>query len=113
MIRWRPDTCDCVIEFDGHDGSGNQILSSIQKCAIHTALPDSEAHQAVIDENQSKNRAIGILISQHKKIPAENVSWEMNPDRSIKIKTDLITQEEKDFLNILPKDNISKQVTFE
>lgn len=68
--RWRPvDTCGCVISHTWDDSAPQEervhTLDTIQKCAFHQADDDDVAYQNVLDENITKNGAIGFLKSNH------------------------------------------------
>ena len=64
--RWYPDTCSCVIEYEWDDTEPQETrqhtLKNIERCQAHNLVNSGEAYGNVIDENQSKNKAIGFLI---------------------------------------------------
>lgn len=65
-MRWSPDTCKCVFDFDPDplDGS-NQILKDVvNRCADHSGLDAEDLHQHVLKgENQVKNKVHSKLLS--------------------------------------------------
>ena len=91
------------------------FLKWISKCKFHNAISDADAYKVVLDENQSKNRAIGLLVLTYPRLfERENeVQWHFNPDRSVTISHPDITQLEKDAFNLLPKTDIVKKVNLE
>lgn len=112
MTRWKPDTCRCVIEFDGHNPDGSQNVVSILKCAEH--ISDVKAHESVLDENQSKNKAIGKLIEDNPEMSGREsdvlVIFDFKRDIKLSLPTDM--KHLKDSMN--SKDlKLKKKVTFE
>lgn len=95
MIRkntWKPDTCDCEIEYEWDDSVPQEqrthtISNVVKACPAHDTHNNKEDHfKSVLDENQSKNRAIGLVLKNHPEIEkATDVGWRMNPDRSVVI----------------------------
>lgn len=64
-MRWYPDTCKCVINYE-FDNSVNPpiILSStpIEICPTHSIHPSDKVHDVVLFENQTKNEILGKII---------------------------------------------------
>lgn len=58
---WKPDTCECVIEFDGVNDE-DHLVSVIQKCSEHQALTDGQTCHAVLAENKTRNRLVHHLV---------------------------------------------------
>lgn len=118
---WRPDTCGCEIEYQWDDSVPlDQRVHSVSKinkaCPVHAHHGNKEAHYAdILDENTSKNKAVGLLVKTFKKLDGgENeVTWRFNEDRSIVLSHPSLTAEEKVSANALPKTGIVKQVTIE
>ena len=58
--RWKPDTCDCVIEYEWDTEVAQEqrvhTLKTIKSCQPHYHLPSDQAYQQVIKENQLKNK---------------------------------------------------------
>lgn len=70
-MRWRPDTCHCVI-VQAHDLAveGSIALDHVEsKCPAHAALTDEEIWEAVWawpkGENRRKNLVRNQLVEQH------------------------------------------------
>jgi len=58
-MRWRPDTCGCVIDAD----FATNTATSVVPCAIHAALTSPPAiFEAVRAENTLKNHAHGATL---------------------------------------------------
>ena len=118
---WSPDTCGCQIEYEWDDSvPQEQRIHSASKivkaCSIHQHHNDKDAHyQDVLDENQSKNKAVGLLIKTFKKLDGgqDEITWRFEDDRSLVISHPLLTQKDKDDANALSKDDIVKQVRIE
>lgn len=61
---WRPDTCECVLQYDGIDEQGEYINPVLIKhCEKHKALGDLglAAFHRCKDDNQFKNQSIAAL----------------------------------------------------
>ncbi|MEK7180615.1 MAG: hypothetical protein AAB706_04015 [Patescibacteria group bacterium] len=118
---WSPDTCGCQIEYQWDDAvpqdqRTHTISSIVKSCPIHTHHIDKSAHFGdVLSENQSKNKAIGLLIKIFKKLDGgdSEIKWRFEIDRSIVLSHPLLTQVDKDTVNALPKPDIIKKVTVE
>ena len=118
---WRPDTCDCKIEYQWDDtvppDQRTHTVSSIVKaCPIHSHHTDIATHyDDVLGENQSKNKAIGLLIKTFEKLDGgqNEIKWRFEADRSIVLSHPLLTQVDKDMVNALPKLDIIKKVKVE
>lgn len=110
--RWKPDTCGCVIEFDGHNPDGTQNVISFQRCKDHES--DVDAPKKVLDENQSKNKAIGKLVEDHPEMKGREsevlCTFDAKRDVVLSLPTDM--KHLKDAMNLKPK-NFAKKVTFE
>ena len=110
--RWSPDTCKCEIEYDGHNLDGSQNVLAIFKCDIHAS--DVLAHKLVLDENQSKNKAIGKLVEDNPEMRGRELevffSFDSKRDITLSLPTDM--KYLKDSMNL--KDlKLAKKVTFE
>lgn len=57
MLIWKPDTCDCKIEYNG-ENSPQFFVQVIVKCPVHTQVPDKQLATVVLEECQRKNQAI-------------------------------------------------------
>ena len=75
-MKWKPDTCDCIIECQ----SGNiGYISSVKKCNLHKRLPSNQAHlNAVLAHNKTFNRRYG---RNPTKTQQEQVSTDKDDER--------------------------------
>lgn len=76
-MRWRPDTCDCVIMQDVV--AGEVVCTSVEsKCQTHAALSDADAIAAVhlypTGENRRKNLLVA-HIAQTYGVAWDAVAW--------------------------------------
>lgn len=60
---WRPDTCDCQIEYEWDDTQSedtrtHNLSRIIKPCSIHDGVPDTTIWNTVNEENPRKNKAI-------------------------------------------------------
>ena len=116
--QWSPDTCRCSIEYEWDDSVSAELrthtMASIQKCTIHSSLTDSNAYVAVVDENQSKNKAIGLLISNVGRLAGkeDDILWRFNADRSITVSNRSLTSGDLATLNALSRAGIIKPISF-
>lgn len=66
ITRWRPDTCDCIIEYEWDDTlpEADRVhnLKTIQRCPAHQAHQKPDAYQAVQDENRRKNKVHSLIL---------------------------------------------------
>lgn len=54
--RWRPDTCECIVGYDGVENEQMVNPVVVQPCALHAGLMSpSEMLAHVMDRNQYKN----------------------------------------------------------
>ena len=118
---WSPDTCECQIEYSWddtvpQDQRTHTISKIVRACSIHSHHTLKENHfNDVLDENQSKNKAVGLLVKTFKKLDGgdSEIKWRFEIDRSIVLSHPLLTQVDKDTVNALPKPDIIKKVTVE
>lgn len=63
--RWRPDTCECVIEYQWNDQDDPIVhtVSNVINCAYHSGTI-SEIFAAVTLENQEKNIALNYIAQE-------------------------------------------------
>jgi hypothetical protein len=58
---WKPDTCDCQIEYEWDDSQSEAVRTHtcsrvIKACSYHEKYPDkNENYSVVVDENRRKN----------------------------------------------------------
>lgn len=67
--RWKPDTCDCVIDYVWNDqdpeDNTTHVVSNINKCAVHSTLATNNAvWDAIKVENPRKNHAIKEILDR-------------------------------------------------
>lgn len=118
---WSPDTCKCTLEYEWDDAVPQElrthtIANVVKACPIHDHHTDKIAHyDDVMAENQSKNKAIGLLCKTIGKLDGgqNEVKWRFDKDRNIILSHPLLTQKDKDDMNTLNKPDIKKQVSFE
>lgn len=64
MSWWKPDTCECVLEYSKGGNDPDFFTGFLKKCSIHNSInTPQELHDAVLSENQTKNIALGIIFS--------------------------------------------------
>ena len=68
ITRWRPDTCDCELEYEWDDSQSEDVrthtISNVLKaCPAHAGEPDKVKHyNNVLGENQRKNIVFGKIL---------------------------------------------------
>jgi hypothetical protein len=67
ITRWKPDTCECLIEYEWDDSvPADQRVHNykhIIKCEAHkNEADDKVAFDKVNDENKTKNRVLGHIL---------------------------------------------------
>ena len=73
VTRWRPDTCDCELEYEWDNIQDENIRTHaikniLKACPVHSGEPDKVKHYAVVlEENQRKNKVLGAILE---KLPA-------------------------------------------
>jgi hypothetical protein len=82
--RWSPDTCACVIEFTWDDAQSEDARThafdkAVIVCPQHAGIPDTDVYEAIVQENQAKNRALGYLLAN---APASVTAQVLQPDGS-------------------------------
>lgn len=66
--RWRPDTCDCILEYTWDDTlTPDQITHTLDKivrrCSAHeTLVDDTTVYNTVKEENPRKNITVQLLL---------------------------------------------------
>ena len=119
---WRPDTCDCEVEYDwdtetSEDARVHTPKQFNRRCAPHQALSEQMQWGAVVDENRRKNIFEGIAVSLPrvgKDILDESgnvvergfaagvrFTWSFDVDRSLNVTLSGITVPEKSQLQTL------------
>lgn len=64
---WRPDTCDCELEYSWDDildeNTRTHTISKINKACSYHQIADKDKHyNIVLDENQRKNNLLGKIL---------------------------------------------------
>lgn len=90
-LRWRPDTCGCVIDVDFE----TSLVSQAQLCPHHAHLDPLTAFAAVHGENLTKNRAYSAVLSVPALAvdvegtltlrPAFRFAWAFDADRALTV----------------------------
>jgi hypothetical protein len=91
ITRWRPDTSDCIIDLEWDDTlpADERVFVAIKienKPDHLSELSDSEAYQAILDENKSKNIAISEVKKNLAIDESEQLDWSIDSERKIHIK---------------------------
>lgn len=84
MIRWRPDTCGCIFEYE-HDGAvpfDATFVRAVTLCDAHRHLDPESARRAVEDENRGKNVALAHVEDQARGRAAD-VLWYFDDARRV------------------------------
>lgn len=129
---WRPDTCGCVIVYEWDDtvpqeervsvavdsaltSDGNVIYTS--RCPAHTQhILKEDLYREALEENISKNHAIGFLIESIPQLKdrAGEIKWRINIDRGVTIILPDDVKGQKSFLeSTIDKNKFKKNVSFE
>ena len=117
--RWSPDTCKCEIEYTWDDTVPQDqrvhTMKSVRKCIVHDLVSEAKAYQNVLDENQSKNKAIGQLVFDYPqfKDKAGDIVWRIEQDRSVVITLPDEIKSDKVMINSKAIGKFAKQVSFE
>lgn len=119
--RWRPDTCKCIMEYQWddtvpQDQRTHSVSKIVEACPIHTGQPDKETHYNIVkDENQSKNKAVGLLVKTFAKLDggAEEIKWRFDENRNIILSHPALNAADKAIFTALNKSEIKKQVSIE
>jgi len=56
MTLWRPDTCDCIIEFN----QNVQWIKTVKICRLHKTLRGQNLLDTVLAQNKRFNSAFGV-----------------------------------------------------
>lgn len=89
--RWRPDTCDCVIEYTWDDAlTPDQVTHTLdtirRRCAAHVNLPsDTDVYNTVREENPRKNITHQLLLDN-----APNTVYDVNADGTRQFKRGIV-----------------------
>lgn len=88
---WSPDTCGCEFEYAWDDeipelNRVETVTAVPRKDTIHQAFTDMQQHYAAVrEENQRKNRTMGIAKSHDDRVDDTNYMWSFSPERRLDI----------------------------
>jgi len=88
--RWRPDTCDCVIEYEWDTDVASEDRVHTFKAAPnigaeHAALSGVALYDAVQSENRRKNVAQGIVQAIDVNLTYEVYQWAFDTNRVLEV----------------------------
>lgn len=89
--RWRPDTCNCVIEYTWDDAlTPDQVIHTLdtikRRCIDHAHLvTDTEVYNVVKEENPRKNITQQLLLDN-----APNTVYDVNTDGTRQFKKGIV-----------------------
>ncbi len=116
VTTWRPDTCDCEIEYEWDadlDGSvRTHVLKQINKvCEAHKTLSIGEQWNAAMDENTRKNKVLGRVIENFPELTETEIkedgseikqlkrgtqyNWSFDKDRNLEVEITGMTPTQK------------------
>jgi len=89
--EWRPDTCDCVLEYEWDEDLPLEertfSVKSIQKkCKHHDKTDKDKDHfEVILEENRRKNLAVKALLGAvgEGEIELQNIEFEFDKDRNV------------------------------
>lgn len=117
--KWKPDTCGCEIVYEWDDTVPQEerthTLFSVSKCPHHQGDINATAYQKVLDENQSKNQAVGLIINNIEKIKGkeDEITWRFDDDRNLILSHPDLDMDDKELINNIDKSEIVKNVSIE
>ena len=82
--RWKPDTCECVLEYewDIEDMNPNRthtLKKIVTACPEHTGLTPAQAYSAIKGENTTKNQFLKELLDNSDTLRKQEVDAEGSP----------------------------------
>lgn len=106
MIRtttWRPDTCECVLEYSWDDATSeasraHSFAKVVSSCPAHNSLTGANVYEAVVGENQRKNRTSAIAQVQLASLTPEGWLWYYDPSRVLQVVIPNLTAQQKNQL---------------
>ncbi len=65
--QWQPDTCGCVLEYTWDDAENQSTrvhtpTRIVKACPAHISMGKDAHYSKVLDENQRKNKAHGLIL---------------------------------------------------
>src|SRR3972149_6923169 len=93
MIRsttWRPDTCECVLEYSWDDATSeasraHSLARIVSSCPAHSLLAGANLYNAVVSENQQKNRTYDIAAALLTSLTPESWLWYYDSERVLQV----------------------------
>lgn len=90
---WRPDTCNCVIEYEWDPAVPQDArvhtARSAKPCAVHATIQALSGHvgthAAVLDENQRKNKVVGAARETNPTLTDDDVAWSFDAQRVLHV----------------------------
>lgn len=97
ITQWKPDTCNCVMEYSWDDAEPentrtHSFARAVQLCDAHSARSPEDAFDQVKSENLVKNVAATEFASA---LPGKSFEYVFTADRKLFIKSDHLTKEEQ------------------
>lgn len=80
-IIWRPDTCECILEYNGSNEPAN-FIKAFAQCPFHAG--DAQG-QTAHGENVFKNVAVTKVVETVTKLKPEDVEWSYDAQRKLKL----------------------------
>lgn len=79
-IRWMPDTCDCIIDFETK--APHKFIKWVQKCEGHKDFEGEELKEKVFEHN----RSFQISIEDQKNKKKRNQNMKLKREEKLRIK---------------------------
>lgn len=106
MIRsttWRPDTCECVLEYSWDDATSeasraHSFARIVSPCPAHSLLAGANLYNAVVSENQKKNRTYDIAAALLTSLTPESWLWYYDTARVLQVVIPNLTAPQKNQL---------------
>jgi hypothetical protein len=106
MIRtttWRPDTCECVLEYSWDDvtseaSRAHSFVKVVSFCPAHSLLAGVNLFDAVVGENLRKNRTFDMAVLQVAALTPEGWAWSYDSARVLQVAIPNLTGQKKNQL---------------
>jgi len=84
MIKWRPDTCDCVFGYDMEND--HPVLKKIfNMCSAHNSLSFGDLLAKILQENRLKNEFFGTIQDTIADFKLEDYKWSFDNTRKLNV----------------------------
>ncbi len=88
--QWRPDTCDCTIEYEWDTGAAaigrvHTFKSAISIGPEHAGLTGVALYTEVVSENRRKNMTQGIARAIDVSLTSEVYQWSFDANRVLEV----------------------------